>query len=52
MIRYGSQVDLIVPLSPKFDFETLQKTTHHVEAGLDPLIKITRKNQTNRNPRP
>jgi phosphatidylserine decarboxylase len=53
MIRYGSQVDLIVPLSAKFEFETLQKTTSHVEAGLDPLIKVTRKhqNQTTRNPR-
>jgi phosphatidylserine decarboxylase len=51
MIRYGSQVDLIVPLSPKFDFEVLQKPTYHVEAGLDPLIRITRKNQTIRNPR-
>lgn len=47
MIRYGSQVDLIVPLSARFDFETLQHTTDHVEAGLDPLIKVTKKsNQT------
>jgi phosphatidylserine decarboxylase len=51
MIRYGSQVDLIVPLSSRFDFETLQKTTSHVEAGLDPLIKVTRKNPKRRNPR-
>jgi len=46
MIRYGSQVDLIIPLSAGFDFETLQKATSHVEAGVDPLIKVTRKNQT------
>jgi len=43
MVRYGSQVDLIVPLSSKFDFTPLQKTGCHVEAGLDPLIKITEK---------
>lgn len=43
MIRYGSQVDLIVPLSARFDFELLQETGCHVEAGLDPLIKLTEK---------
>ena len=43
MIRYGSQVDLIVPLSTRFDFTPLQKPGVHVEAGLDPLIKITEK---------
>jgi phosphatidylserine decarboxylase len=43
MIRYGSQVDLIVPLSSRFDFTILQQTGCHVEAGLDPLIKVTRK---------
>ena len=43
MIRYGSQVDLIVPLSSRFDFEILQNTGDHVEAGIDPLIKLTRK---------
>src|ERR1041385_9494597 len=45
-IRYGSQVDLIVPLSSKFDFTTMQKVDDHVESGLDPLIKLTRKQQT------
>jgi len=43
MVRYGSQVDLIVPLSTKFDFETVQATGNHVEAGVDPLIRVTRK---------
>jgi phosphatidylserine decarboxylase len=43
MIRYGSQVDLIVPLSSRFDFELLQNAGDHVEAGIDPLIKLTRK---------
>jgi len=42
MIRYGSQVDLIVPLSSRFDLTTLQNTGDHVEAGIDPLIKITK----------
>jgi phosphatidylserine decarboxylase len=42
-VRYGSQVDLIVPLSSRFDFTTLRETSNHVEAGVDPLIKITRK---------
>jgi phosphatidylserine decarboxylase len=42
-VRYGSQVDLIVPLSAKYEFETLQKTGDHVEAGVDRLIKVTRK---------
>lgn len=40
-IRYGSQVDLIVPLSERFDFETIQEPLTHVEAGIDPLIRIT-----------
>ena len=46
MIRYGSQVDLIVPLSSRFDFELLQKTTSHVEAGVDPLIRLIQKSKT------
>jgi phosphatidylserine decarboxylase len=39
-IRFGSQVDLIVPLSPRQDFILLQEVGHHVEAGIDPLIVI------------
>ncbi len=46
MIRYGSQVDLIVPLSARFDFELLQDTGCHVEAGIDPLIKLVEKANT------
>ncbi len=41
-IRYGSQVDLIIPLSDKYQFETLHKPGTHVEAGIDPLVRITR----------
>lgn len=39
-IRYGSQVDLIVPLLDDHELVTIQETTAHVEAGIDPLIKI------------
>jgi phosphatidylserine decarboxylase len=42
-VRYGSQVDLLIPLSPKFDYITLQHTGDHVEAGIDPLIKLVEK---------
>lgn len=42
-IRYGSQLDLIVPHSPRFEFTPLQRTGDHVEAGIDPLIKVTRR---------
>ena len=42
-VRYGSQVDLIIPLSSRFDFQTLQPTGSHVEAGMDPLVKLLAK---------
>jgi len=42
-IRFGSQVDLIVPLSEWYHWEPVQETGTHVEAGVDPLIKIVRK---------
>ncbi len=42
-IRYGSQVDLIIPLSERFEFTPLLEVGMHVEAGVDPLIKITEK---------
>src|SRR5205823_11674292 len=44
-VRYGSQVDLIVPLSSRFEFTLLQKDGNHVEAGVDPLIKVSRKSK-------
>ena len=43
MIRFGSQVDLIIPLSDNHDLVTLQDTGVHVEAGLDPLVAIQEK---------
>jgi len=39
-IRYGSQVDLIIPLSDYFIFKPLLEAGMHVEAGVDPLVKI------------
>ncbi|HKJ09753.1 MAG TPA: phosphatidylserine decarboxylase [Gammaproteobacteria bacterium] len=40
-IRYGSQVDLIIPLSDRFRCTVLLEAGMHVEAGLDPLVKVT-----------
>ena len=45
-IRFGSQVELIVPLSDRFDYEPLVPDTWHVEAGLDALVKLNPKPQT------
>lgn len=42
-IRYGSQVDLIVPLSDTHDFEFVNDTEVHVEAGVDTLLRIRAK---------
>jgi phosphatidylserine decarboxylase len=42
-IRYGSQVDLIIPLSSSFNFTTVQETGDHVEAGIDPIVEVTEK---------
>jgi phosphatidylserine decarboxylase len=39
-IRYGSQVDLIVPLGPRYDLFTVQSTGDHVEGGVDPVIEV------------
>lgn len=40
-IRYGSQVDLIVPLSDRHELQPILERGLHVEAGIDPLIRIT-----------
>jgi phosphatidylserine decarboxylase len=45
MIRYGSQVDLIVPCSERFSLTTIQPTGVHVEAGIDPLIRVEMREQ-------
>jgi phosphatidylserine decarboxylase len=39
-IRYGSQVDMVIPLSARWDFETIQPIGCHVEAGVDKLVAI------------
>jgi len=39
-IRYGSQVDLIAPITDRFELHTVQSTGDHVEAGLDALIEV------------
>lgn len=43
LIRWGSQVDLVLPLDERFNFETLLDDTTHVNAGLDKLVKINYK---------
>lgn len=40
MIRYGSQVDLMIPLHDKYDFEPIYEPGMHVEAGVDALVRI------------
>ena len=40
LIRWGSQVDLVLPLDERFNFELLLENEMHVNAGLDKLIKI------------
>ena len=42
-IRYGSQVDLIIPLSKRFDYKLVIEEGLHVEAGVDPLVAIAAK---------
>lgn len=39
-IRFGSQVDLIIPATDGFQFECLEADGMHVEAGIDPLVRI------------
>ena len=44
LIRWGSQVDLVLPLDDRFDFDLVLEDTMHVNAGLDKLVKINFKN--------
>jgi phosphatidylserine decarboxylase len=43
-VRFGSQVDLIIPLKPRRNYEVLvgDKIGWHVSAVADPLVKITK----------
>jgi len=43
MIRFGSQVDLIIPVSDRHELVPLLGPGMHVEAGIDPLVKIEEK---------
>lgn len=49
MIRFGSQCDLIIPIYKdlSFDFEFVNNVGDHVEAGIDPLVKIIGINDPN-----
>lgn len=41
MVRFGSQVDLVIPLKPNENrFEILAKVNWHVTAGVDALVKV------------
>ena len=40
LIRWGSQVDLVLPLDERFNFELVLDDAMHVNAGLDKLVKI------------
>jgi phosphatidylserine decarboxylase len=51
-VRYGSQVDLLIPLSPRFKFVMMQNTGDHVEAGIDPLIKLVEQRKPNEGDQP
>lgn len=44
LVRWGSQVDLILPLDDRYNFEFCQEVGMHVNAGLDKLVKINFKN--------
>jgi phosphatidylserine decarboxylase len=44
MIRWGSQVDLVVPVSAKFSYEILCGPQYHVEGAVDKLISVKDKN--------
>jgi phosphatidylserine decarboxylase len=45
MVRYGSQVDLIIPKVKDYDFEFMLKEKQHVEGGIDRLVKIIKKKE-------
>ncbi|CAL99952.1 phosphatidylserine decarboxylase [Saccharopolyspora erythraea NRRL 2338] len=42
-IRFGSQVDLVIPLSGEHDLVPLCLPGQHVEAGVDALVRIDRR---------
>ena len=44
LIRWGSQVELVLPLDERYEFTTLLDNEFHVNAGLDKLVHINFKN--------
>jgi phosphatidylserine decarboxylase len=40
-IRWGSQVDVLIPLTGKVQFKLMVKKLDHIEAGIDPIAQIT-----------
>jgi phosphatidylserine decarboxylase len=40
IIRFGSQVDTILPLDPRYDLQTFWPDLYHVEGGIDPIIRM------------
>lgn len=41
-IKYGSQINLILPLMPGIKFELIVSRGWHVEAGNDPIVRISK----------
>ena len=39
-VRWGSQVELVLPIDKRFKFKTLVPQYHHVKGCLDALVKI------------
>ena len=39
-VRFGSQVDLVLPLVPHLEYVTTQEEGVHVEAGIDTLVRL------------
>jgi len=39
-VRWGSQVDVVVPLVKGLKFKLLAKEEHHVSAGIDGLFRL------------
>ena len=44
LIRWGSQVDLVLPLDERYDFDLVLDDEMHINAGLDKLVKINFRN--------
>jgi len=43
VIRWGSQVDLVLPIDKRYRFVLMQKEFTHIEAGVDKVAKIIHK---------